>query len=235
MSKQAEQGSHDFEVVSTEILLEAPIMAVRRDKVRMPGGRIANREIVEHFGAVAVVAADEDGRICLLTQWRQAAGRRLIELPAGLLDFSDEDPLAAAQRELVEEAGLAAARWGVLTDMFTSPGFAEEAVRIYIARDLRTVVKPEADDEEADMTQQWVPIDEAMGRVMRGEVQNAIAISGISLAAQVLLHGATPRSADEPFDMRPTRLARRREEQLGAGADLKRVRTHLSAPAGEVD
>nr|WP_120492694.1 NUDIX hydrolase [Corynebacterium lactis] len=217
-------GRHDFAVVDSEILLEAPIIAVRRDQVSMPGGRVAAREIVEHFGAVAVVAADEVGRICLLNQWRQAAGQRLTELPAGLLDYADEDPLAAAKRELVEEAGLEADDWALLTDMFTSPGFAEEAVRIYLARDLRAVVKPVSDDEEADMTSAWVPVGEAVEKVLAGEVQNAIAIAGITLAAQVLLHGAAPRPAETPFAIRPTRLAKRREQQLGAGADLKRIK-----------
>lgn len=216
--------AHEFEVVDSEILLEAPIIAVRRDQVRMPGGNVAAREIVEHFGAVAVVAADEQGRICLLSQWRQAAGRRLTELPAGLLDYADEDPLAAAQRELMEEAGLKANTWHLLTDMYTSPGFAEEAVRIYLARDLESVVRPAADDEEADMTSAWVPVREAQQMALRGEIRNAIALAGVSLAAQVLLYDEAPREVTVPFELRPTRLARRREEQLGRGADLKRIR-----------
>lgn len=216
--------AHQFDVVDSEIVLEAPIIAVRRDQVRMPGGKVSAREIVEHFGAVAVVAADEDNRLYLLNQWRQAAGQRLVELPAGLLDVADEDPLEAAKRELVEEAGLEAESWSLLTDMFSSPGFAEEAVRIYLARGLRAVDKPEAHDEEADMTASWIAVDEAVAMALRGEVLNGIALSGILLAAEVLLRGATPRSVVEPFDIRPTALAKRRTEQLGAGADLKRIR-----------
>ncbi|PKZ21201.1 NUDIX domain-containing protein [Corynebacterium amycolatum] len=216
--------AHHFDVVDSEIVLEAPIIAVRRDQVRMPGGKVSAREIVEHFGAVAVVAADEDNRLYLLNQWRQAAGKRLVELPAGLLDVADEDPLEAAKRELVEEAGLEAESWSLLTDMFSSPGFAEEAVRIYLARGLRAVDKPEARDEEADMTASWIAVDEAVAMALRGEILNGIALSGILLAAEVLLRGATPRSVAEPFDIRPTALAQRRTEQLGAGADLKRIR-----------
>lgn len=216
--------AHQFDVVDSEIVLEAPIIAVRRDQVRMPGGNVSAREIVEHFGAVAVVAADEDNRLYLLNQWRQAAGQRLVELPAGLLEVADEDPLEAAKRELVEEAGLEAESWSLLTDMFSSPGFAEEAVRIYLARGLRAVDKPEAYDEEADMTASWIAVDEAVAMALRGEVLNGIALSGILLAAEVLLRGATPRSVVEPFDIRPTALAKRRTEQLGAGADLKRIR-----------
>lgn len=216
--------AHEFDVVDSEIVLEAPILAVRRDQVRMPGGNVSAREIVEHFGAVAVVAADEDNRLYLLNQWRQAAGKRLVELPAGVLDVADEDPLEAAKRELVEEAGLEADSWSLLTDMFSSPGFAEEAVRIYLARGLRAVDKPEAHDEEADMTASWIGVEEAVAMALRGEILNGIALSGILLAAEVLLRGATPRSVAESFDIRPTALAKRRTEQLGAGADLKRIR-----------
>lgn len=216
--------AHQFDVVDSEIVLEAPILAVRRDQVRMPGGKVSAREIVEHFGAVAVVAADEDNRLYMLNQWRQAAGQRLVELPAGLLDVADEDPLEAAKRELVEEAGLKAESWSLLTDMFSSPGFAEEAVRIYLARGLRAVDKPEAHDEEADMTASWIGVEDAVAMAMGGEISNGIALSGVLLAGQVLLHGATPRSVAAPFDIRPTALAKRRTEQLGAGADLKRIR-----------
>lgn len=216
--------AHQFDVVDSEIVLEAPILAVRRDQVRMPGGNISAREIVEHFGAVAVVAADANNRLYLLNQWRQAAGKRLVELPAGLLDVAGEDPLEAAKRELVEEAGLEAESWSLLTDMFSSPGFAEEAVRIYLARGLRAVDKPEAHDEEADMTASWIGVEEAVAMALRGEILNGIALSGILLASEVLLRGATPRSVAEPFDIRPTALAKRRTEQLGAGADLKRIR-----------
>lgn len=216
--------AHQFDVVDSEIVLEAPILAVRRDQVRMPGGNVSAREIVEHFGAVAIVAADEDNRLYLLNQWRQAAGKRLVELPAGLLDVADEDPLEAAKRELVEEAGLEAESWSLLTDMFSSPGFAEEAVRIYLARGLRAVVKPEAHDEEADMTASWIGVEDAVAIALRGEILNGIALSGILLAAEVLLRGATPRAATEPFDIRPTSLAKRRTQQLGAGTDLKRIR-----------
>ena len=216
--------AHQFDVVDSEIVLEAPILAVRRDQVRMPGGNVSAREIVEHFGAVAVVAADEDNRLYLLNQWRQAAGKRLVELPAGLLDVADEAPLEAAKRELVEEAGLEAESWSLLTDMFSSPGFAEEAVRIYLARGLHAVDKPEAHDEEVDMTASWIGVEEAVAMALRGEILNGIALSGILLAAEVLLRGAAPRSVAEPFDIRPTTLAQRRTEQLGAGADLKRIR-----------
>ena len=143
--------SHEFTVTASEVLLDAPIIAVRRDRVIMPGGKEAAREIVEHFGAVAVVALDDNGRVAMVEQYRHSVGERLLELPAGLLDMHEEDELACAQRELQEEAGLAADEWGVLVDLVTSPGFAEEAVRVFLARGLSEVDQPEAEHEEADM------------------------------------------------------------------------------------
>lgn len=216
-------GTHEFEVVDSEILVESPILALRRDHVRMPGGRVAAREIVEHFGAVAIVALDGDGRVCLLTQWRQTATDRLLELPAGILDVADEDPLDAAKRELAEEAGVEAREWSLLTDIFTSPGFAEETVRIYLAEELSPVERGEAEDEEADMTMRWVPLAEAVDLVLGGKVDNGIAVAGILAAHVTVESGRDRRQADEPFRIRPRNLARRRAAALGPGADLKQV------------
>ena len=220
-SSNSAAGSHSFDVVDSEILVEAPIIALRRDRVRMPGGRIAAREIVEHFGAVAVVALDDDGR-SLLRQWRQTARDRLIELPAGILDVAGEDPLVAARRELAEEAGVAAERWSLLTDIYVSPGFAEETVRIYLAEGLSDADRPEPEDEEADMTESWVDLAERRTWSPRRGL-NAIAVAGILAAHVPLTEGRERRQAGEPFAIRPTRLAARRAAALGPDADLKRV------------
>lgn len=226
----AAPGGHDFAVVDSEVLVEAPILALRRDLVRMPGGRIAAREVVEHFGAVAVVALDGQGRVALLRQWRQAAGDRLLELPAGLLDLAGEEPLAAARRELAEEAGLAADRWSLLTDFLTSPGFAEEAVRVLLAEGITEVARPgAADDEEADLQLTRVPLAEAAAMCLDGRIRNGIAVAGILAAARVVEQDLPRRPADAPFGIRPTTLARRRARLLGGG-DLKRV---PGAGAGE--
>ena len=205
-------------------MLDKPIIAVRQDTVSMPGGSSARREIVEHFGAVAMVAFDGK-RVKLIHQYRHSVGRRLWELPAGLLDAAGEDPLQAVSRELQEEVGLAAERWDLLSDLVSSPGFCEEAVRIYLARDLSDVDRPESDDEEADLTSTWVDLDTAVSQIMDGTICNAIATSGILMAAQVIRNEVSPRSVDEPYALRPYRLAERREAQLReAGkstADLK--------------
>ncbi|OFL92506.1 NUDIX hydrolase [Corynebacterium sp. HMSC055D05] len=214
--------SHEFTVESSEVLIDAPIIAVRRDSVVMPGGKPANREIVEHFGAVAVVALDDDGRVALVEQYRHSVGKRLLELPAGLLDMYEEDELVCAKRELVEEAGLEAEQWGVLVDLVTSPGFAEEAVRVFVAKQLREVERPDAEDEEADMDFRWVPLSEATQMVLRGEIVNSIAVGGILAACRVAEGKAQSRDVSEPFELRPQSLPKRRAER-GIVPDMKRI------------
>ena len=214
--------SHEFTVESSEVLIDAPIIAVRRDSVVMPGGKPANREIVEHFGAVAVVALDDDGRIALVEQYRHSVGKRLLELPAGLLDMYEEDELVCAKRELVEEAGLEAEQWGVLVDLVTSPGFAEEAVRVFVAKQLREVERPDAEDEEADTDFRWVPLSEAAQMVLRGEIVNSIAVGGILAACRVAEGKAQSRDVSEPFELRPQSLPKRRAER-GIVPDMKRI------------
>lgn len=214
-------GFHDFAVLNTELLVDAPIIGVRRDEVSMPGGGTAHREIVEHFGAVAVVA-ERNGEIAMVNQYRRSVNQRLWELPAGLLDFAAEDPLNCAARELAEEAGLAAENWELLSDLFTSPGICDEAVRIYLARDLREVPQPPAEHEEADMEFAWVPLGKARAMVMAGEVNNAIAITGIMTAAEVLSGRASARPADTAFPQRPSALANRRISE-GRVPDMKKL------------
>src|SRR5205823_14189584 len=109
----------------------------------MPDGRVAVREVVEHMGAVAVVALDDDGRVVLIRQYRHPTREFLVELPAGLLDVSGEPAVETARRELFEEAALRAATWHTLVDLRSSPGMTDEAVRVYLARDLTEV--PEAE------------------------------------------------------------------------------------------
>jgi ADP-ribose pyrophosphatase len=188
-------------------------LALRVDEVRMPGGSTARREVVEHYGAVAVAAVDDDRRIALVYQYRHPLGRRLWELPAGLLDASHEGPLTTAKRELEEEAGLAAAEWRVLVDTASSPGFSDESVRTYLATGLSHVERPEASDEEADLTVHWVSLEDAADRVLSGEIVNASAAAGVLAAYAAVVDGKPTRPVDAPWPGRPTSFAQRQRNQ----------------------
>jgi 8-oxo-dGTP pyrophosphatase MutT (NUDIX family) len=175
-------ADHEFETVASETIHVGKIFALRADEVRMPGGNTARREVVEHFGAVAVLAKDDDDNIVLVHQYRHPVGRRLWELPAGLLDLGGEPPHVTAARELKEEAGLTAQNWRVLVDLVTAPGFSDEGVRAYLATGLTDVGRPHAHDEEADLEVRWFSLDEAMRMVITGEIVNSIAVGAILAA-----------------------------------------------------
>ncbi|WP_248784494.1 MULTISPECIES: NUDIX domain-containing protein [Actinoalloteichus] len=203
-------GTHEFETRDSVDLYEGAVLALRRDDVVMPGGGTARREVLEHPGAVAVVALDEDDRVVMIHQYRHPIGRRLWELPAGLLDVSGEEPALTAARELAEEVGLAASEWSVLVDVAASPGFTDEVVRVYLATGLSEVERLSGTgDEEADLVPHRVPLAEAVERVFTGEVVNAAAVAGV-LAAHVARTGAAAaRPVGAPWRDRPTRWAAR--------------------------
>jgi ADP-ribose pyrophosphatase len=203
-------ADHVFETVSSETVYRGKILALRTDEVRMPGGCTAVREVVEHYGAVAVAAIDDDGRVVLVYQYRAALQRRLWELPAGLLDEPGEVPQVAAARELREETGLVADDWRVLIDVALSPGFCDEAVRVYLARGLREVGRPAADHEEADMTVHRVGLEQAVAQVLSGEIANATAAAGVLAAYAAVVDGRPTRAVDAPWPDRPTAFAARR-------------------------
>ena len=207
-------GEHTFPIASSKDVYEGRVMAVRADRVVMPGGREATREIVEHPGAVAIAAVDDQDRLMLILQYRHAVRRRLWEMPAGLLDHAGEDPVEAAARELEEEAGLQAADWSVLVDAVPSPGFSEESIRVYLASGLTQVDRPDlGDDEEADLETRWTPLAEAVAMVLRGEIVNATTVAGV-LALQVVRDGhGTTRGTDAEWPDRPTNFAARKAQQ----------------------
>ncbi|BBY83703.1 NUDIX hydrolase [Mycolicibacterium pulveris] len=201
-------AEHDFETVASETIYVGKILALRGDEVRMPGGNTARREVVEHYGAVAVLAMDDDRNVMLVYQYRHPFGRRLWELPAGLLDYGGEPPHVTAARELKEEAGLTATTWHTLVDLDSAPGFCDESVRVYLATGLTDVGRPEAHDEEADLTLQWFPLTQAVQMVLFGEIVNSIAVGGI-LAAHTVTDESALRPVDTPWTDRPTAFARR--------------------------
>ncbi|TDD20675.1 NUDIX hydrolase [Kribbella turkmenica] len=190
-------------VSSSEVVHETGrVISVRRDHIEPPGRDGFVRDVVVHPGAVGVVALDAANRMLLVRQYRHPVGYRLLEPPAGLLDVEGEQYRLGGERELWEETGTKAADWRVLVDAFTSPGLTDEAVRIFLARDLSPA--DEAYDrlhEEADMETVWAPLVDVAGAVLAGHLHNPILVMG-ALAAWTALNGPgfdQLRPADSPW------------------------------------
>lgn len=202
----------EFQVLSSKTKFEGKVISVREDVIGMPDGSQASREIVGHLGAVVVAALDEQERIVLVNQYRPPIRQRLEELPAGLLDVDGEPPLDAARRELAEEAQLQAATWHTLLDLHTSPGFSDEAVRVFLARDLTLADRPEGfvvEHEEVSMTVRRLPLDEAVGMALAGELTNAATVAGVLATAVARAAGWSGlRAADAPWPWRVQRHRR---------------------------
>jgi 8-oxo-dGTP pyrophosphatase MutT (NUDIX family) len=194
---------HAYEVRSRQERFRGPVFTVLTDEVVMPDGRVVPRDHVRHVGSVGVVALDATDRVVLVRQYRHPLGRHIWELPAGLIDMAGEELPAAARRELAEEVDLVAGRLELLIDMHTSPGFSNEIIRIFLARELSEVPpqdRHERQNEEADMQVAWFDLDAAVGMVLAGEITNAACVAGLLAAARARESGyAQLRPADTPL------------------------------------
>jgi 8-oxo-dGTP pyrophosphatase MutT (NUDIX family) len=194
-------------VRDTRVRYSGPIATVRTDTVAMPGDGTAERDVVEHPGAVGVIALDEEGRVLVLQQYRHAVGRLLWEPPAGILDVRGEPPLQAAKRELYEEAHQQASDWRVLVDAFTTPGISDESVRIFLARDLSDAAEERYArvHEEADMPLAWVSLEVLVHRILDGRLHNPMMVMGVLALRAALVTGELDdlRRADAPWPEQP--------------------------------
>ncbi|QLH20899.1 NUDIX hydrolase [Streptomyces sp. Rer75] len=181
--------------------------SVRTDEVVMPDGTTVNRDYQVHPGSVAVLALDDTDRVIVLRQYRHPVRQRLWEIPAGLLDIPGENPLHAAQRELYEEAHVKAEDWRVLADVYTTPGGCDEAVRVFLAREISAAdgERYEVSEEEADMELARVPLDELVRAVLAGDLHNnCLAVGVLALHAALAGDGVEAlREADAPWPARP--------------------------------
>ncbi|MEJ5914231.1 NUDIX hydrolase [Pseudokineococcus sp. 1T1Z-3] len=190
-------------VSSSEVVFSGHVWDVATEVVDLGGPEPVRRDKVVHPGAVGILALDEQERVLLLRQYRHPVRHELWEVPAGLLDVDGEPPHEAAARELAEEADVVAGRWDVLAEYYTTPGGSDEALRVYLARDLSPV--PEADrfareHEEADMEVRWVPLDDAVEAVLAGRLHNPTAVVGVLAAAASRARGwSTLRPAGTPW------------------------------------
>lgn len=206
MSAQTRSAAELFSVAGSAPIYDGRVIRVRVDEVVMPGGGTAAREVVGHDRAVVVVALGEnpddadDPLVVLIEQYRHPIRRRLWELPAGLMDVAGEQALAAAQRELAEETGLAAVDWQLLVDCAASPGFTDEVARIYLATGLYEIGRQgEITDEEADLTRVMIPLSRAVQGVFDGSVVNSATVSGLLATTAVRSGRWRTRPVDSPW------------------------------------
>lgn len=192
-------------VTSTKTLASNPIFELREEKIDFDGETLT-RSWVKHLSAVAVVPVDAEGRVLMIRQYRHPVRSELWEIPAGLLDAENESLLAAAQRELFEEADLQASTWSTLVDFYVTPGMSDEGVRIYLAEDLQVVPEDQRhqrEAEEARLVTAWVPLQEAVDAILAGKVHNGPAVVGILGLNAQRSSGLTPRSTDSAWENHP--------------------------------
>jgi len=168
-------------LIASKLLYDGKILKLRFDTVTLPDGKLSTREIVEHPGAVAIVPITADGRIVLVRQYRHAIGALMLEIPAGKLD-PGEDPLTCAYRELEEETGYSAGSLRYLSSVYTTPGFTNEKIHLYVASQLSETKQKTDDDEFINVevytcTQVRSLIDE--GEVCDAKTMLALLLSGV--------------------------------------------------------
>nr|WP_166869728.1 NUDIX hydrolase [Salinibacterium sp. ZJ70] len=170
------------EVVASELVYEGRVWDIRRDRFRF-GDHELVRDYMDHTGAVAVLARDDEDRVLLINQYRHPIRSRDWELPAGLLDIDGEDRQSAAERELAEEVDLVASEWRELITYATSPGGSDETITIFEARGLSaTPVAFERTDEEAEIVLRWVPLAEAVEAALAGRIRNSVLLLAVLTA-----------------------------------------------------
>lgn len=169
--------------ISSEMVYKGKIINLRVDQVSFPGGKTGFREVVEYAGAVAIVPVDAEGQLLLVRQYRYAVGKTLLELPAGKLEPC-EDIQASASRELLEETGHEAVNLKHLISFFSTPGFTNEKLHIFLATGLKLKEQNLDEDEFIDVIQ--VPFEKAVDMIWKGEICDAKSVAGILAAYQLI-------------------------------------------------
>ena len=164
---------------TTRSIYEGRVIKLGIESLTLPNGVALELEVVRHPGGAAVVAMDEDDRVCMLRQYRHAAGGWLWELPAGKLE-PDETAATTASRELAEEAGLHAGSWTELGRILVTPGFCDEAIDLFLATDLSGTRTQQQPDELIEI--HWMPFSEALEKVYNGTIIDAKTMLGLLLA-----------------------------------------------------
>jgi len=209
----ADTPDDSMPVLDRQEMFHGKVVSLVSDTVAI-GDTESVRDVVIHPGAVAVIAVDDDDRVLLVRQYRHPVAMYLFEPPAGLLDVAGEPALATAKRELAEEAGVVADTWHTLVDMFNSPGGSTEAIRVYLASDLRALPggRPHTGEaEEAHLPQAWVPVDHAVELVLDGAIGSPAGVAGILALAAVRSRGGSGlRPADAAWEPRSWLVSQQR-------------------------
>ena len=171
-------------IVERKRVFDGIILHIDHLTAKLPNGKLARREVAMHVGASAVLPVDKEGYCYLVRQYRAPIEQVLLEIPAGKLDAPDEDRLLAAKRELHEETGLSAKTWDHLADIVTTPGFSNEKISLYLARDLER--GEAAPDEDEFLNLERIPFPDLVEQVLSGEVKDAKTIAAV-LKAKLLL------------------------------------------------
>lgn len=159
------------------------VVRLNIESVELPNGRVVDLEIVHHPGGAAIVALDAEQRVCLIRQFRHAAGGWIWELPAGKLE-PGEPPLHTAQRELVEEAGWRGSSWLPLGTLLSSPGVFTEVIHLFLVRDLEPTTLAHEESELIEV--HWLPLAEACRQALDGEINDAKTVTGLLRAMHML-------------------------------------------------
>lgn len=173
------------ETIKTEQIFQGKMISLHKETVTLPNGNVAEREIVRHPGAVAVLAIQED-KMAVVEQYRKALERSLIEIPAGKLD-PGEMPEHAAARELEEETGLRSEQFKELCSFYTSPGFADEMIHLYFTNQL--VQGNTNPDEDEFLNVRWLTLEEAKMNITAGKIRDAKTITAIYIWENYKLTG----------------------------------------------
>lgn len=171
--------------ISSTTIYDGNVLHVREDKVSLPDGREATRELIRHIGAVCVIPVDDENNVIMENQYRYPIGQVVLEIPAGKLDASNEDRLLAAQRELREETGFTADNWTDIGLYYPAPAYSDEKITMFLATGLHKGDRDLDDDEFIDVCR--VPLSELRDRVMSGEITDGKTQITVLKAANLLL------------------------------------------------